>query len=207
MAKVKIRKNSKLPQNYKTHGDSRKWLEEFFPQNSCAYCWVYHENTDVDHYHPRHMAPNLILEPYNHVLSCIACNRSYKKDYHPQHFMRRNYKKETSGAHILDVRRTDVFNFFKLSSDGSVNVMATDPRKKRWASWHITFFRLNKRSPIVYKRRAILEAIRDMNRIKQNWPKIAIRSNNIEKKLILKTYVASSRLVRKNKLLLHLFNL
>lgn len=206
MAKTVPVKNDKIPKKYRRHGQSRKWLEDYFPANSCAYCWVFFENTDIDHYLPVTMAPHLKLEPNNHLLSCISCNRFLKRDYHPQHLSRKYYKDEKSGAHIHDPRRTDVKQFYKVNTDGTVNVIHKTAKNNRWAHWNISFFALNKRKNVLNKRRAIMKALDQIEIIRAEWYIIKTYPQK-HRALILQQFIDSYRLLNKNKLFLRLFEL
>lgn len=195
------------PSVYKHHRDSRKWLLYFFKSNSCAYCWVSYESTDIDHYVPQTLDPKLILDPFNHLLSCKNCNRFLKRDYHPMHTKRKFHKDEKSGAYIYDIRRSDLNNFFRVDPLGNVVVVHPTKRNERWAKWNLAFFALNKRDELVRKRLAILKAINSIQEIKSNWNTLIKNQEPLIKKYILNQFISSKRLLINNKLFLEIFNL
>ncbi len=206
MSKIIPKINSKFPLKCTHHSQSRKWLEDFFPLNSCAYCWVNYEETDIDHYIPKTLDKTLNLKPFNHVLSCINCNRIFKRDYHPQHTNRKFYKNEKSGAHVHDPRRTDFSLFYRVKPDGVVESIHSNLRNKRWADWNITFFALNKRPDLVKKREAIMKALKTNEVIREKWSEIKTCSESVRWQA-LSHYIKNHRLIRKNKLFLKMFEI
>lgn len=204
MAKITPKKNSKLPTAIKSHTDCKLWLQDFYPENSCAYCWMNYEETDVDHYIPKSLAPNLAKEPMNLVLSCIACNRHYKNDYHPKHAIRQKKRNDTSGAYVHDARVTDLKNIYGFSLDKK-KVEAI--KNVNWANWNIAFFRLNDREKLVDKRFKLLDVLEMYVNFENNKTNMLNGLNSMQRNFVLEAHKKNKEILKKYKLFTFIFEL
>jgi hypothetical protein len=100
----------------------RPWLLEAFYFRFCSYCLVQSPMAiHIDHYEPRAYAPERIDDPKNLLLACAGCNgRGGKSDYHPLHEGRTRVPWDTSGHHVLDVRRDDLARMYEVLPSGEI---------------------------------------------------------------------------------------
>ena len=206
MAKIVPVKNHKIPKKIKSHTDCKTWLEDFFFESSCAYCWHKYDNTDVDHYVPKTLDSNLELEPYNFVISCIACNRYYKNDYHPKHTCRKKKRNDKSGCYLIDVRRTDASKFFGIKNNQLIPIKGV-LRNDRWVLWNIAFFRLNQINKLLKKRADLLEIIDACQFYKKNKAQLFKKATPQHRQYLTMSNRIHMKILKQNQTFLKVLNI
>lgn len=121
----------------------RPWLLEKLYCRVCAYCLVHNPVViHIDHYEPRGYAPHRVDDPKNLLLACSACNgRGGKGDYHPLYQSRTRLPQDSTGHHVLDVRRDDLGRMYEVLRSGRLRARpgATEHR----AIWNIALLKLD----------------------------------------------------------------
>lgn len=107
----------------------RPWLLNNFYDSHCSYCLRQTSTLQVDHYEPRSFAPDRVNDPGNLLLSCLNCGGpAGKHDYHPLHRMRRRRKSESSGFEVIDIRKDNFAEYFKLDPNtGKIDINPRSP--------------------------------------------------------------------------------
>lgn len=121
----------------------RRWLLERFYFRFCSYCLVQSPTSiHLDHYEPRAYAPQRVDDPTNLLLACASCNgRGGKSDYHPLHEGRTRLPWDTSGHHVLDVRRDDLARMYEVLPSGEIRARPGPSRDR--AAWNAVLLDLD----------------------------------------------------------------
>lgn len=127
-------------------GRVRVTLAVRFYLDICSYCLQqYRSSLSIDHYVPRSFATDRIDDPTNLLLSCNTCGRQ-KSDYHPNHTARRRLPHDRTGFLVLDLRREDSSQMFRVRAEGSLELHPElgEPERER-AAWNVALLRLEMR--------------------------------------------------------------